>query len=616
MYLKIFLTIFLMSGICYGQYDTVITVHRDTTGTDTNKYDTLIYPQMKPLSAPYYQFLYNRKDTATAYNQTMWYNNGSLWFKRDRTHKYDLLLDSTFYITKWDTLGFKNIPLDTTFLITRWDTAGFGGGSGSSIDTSLFKRKADSVNINGYATNIKLMDSINRHVQMVTKGGTGLTSLTQGDILYASGTNLLTTLSKNTTASRYLSNAGGSNNPSWVQIDLSNGITGTIPKSNVDTTLFITRYDTTGFYNLPSGTVTSIVAGAGMDFTTITGTGTIAMGTPTTLTISTSNSTSGITHAHEISQWDHTYAYGSTGSMSNNSLNVDNIKIGGYAGKKGQENIAIGNFALTNVSSGTQFNIAIGTSALSSIIPVSGFIYGNIGIGINSGYDITGNYNTCIGSYTNISSTKTYSTVIGFQAATSKSSVMKLGRDGTVSTGEGQVQVLIGTDDNTLGIGGDSSRFIVAGGGYFTGNLRANAFIATSDIKQKKNITLLQSDTALTKIKKLNSVSFKWKKDSINNKKTFGLIAQDVEAIIPEAVHNGRSLISQDSVGIRIIDTLEYKKSKGERGYSVILNEISEDTKGIDYSVITVHLLEAIKELSIKVEALENRVKILESNLK
>ena len=55
---------------------------------------------------------------------------------------------------------------------------------------------------------------------------------TQGDLLYASAANTLARLGKNTTASRYLSNSGTSNNPAWAQVDLTNGVTGTLPISN------------------------------------------------------------------------------------------------------------------------------------------------------------------------------------------------------------------------------------------------------------------------------------------------------------------------------------------------------------------------------------------------
>ena len=54
----------------------------------------------------------------------------------------------------------------------------------------------------------------------------------QGDLLYASAANTLARLAKNTTASRYLSNSGSNNNPAWAQIDLTNGVTGTLPVGN------------------------------------------------------------------------------------------------------------------------------------------------------------------------------------------------------------------------------------------------------------------------------------------------------------------------------------------------------------------------------------------------
>ena len=54
----------------------------------------------------------------------------------------------------------------------------------------------------------------------------------QGDLLYGTTTDTLTTLPKNTSATRYLSNTGLSNNPAWAQIDMSNGVTGVLNGSN------------------------------------------------------------------------------------------------------------------------------------------------------------------------------------------------------------------------------------------------------------------------------------------------------------------------------------------------------------------------------------------------
>jgi hypothetical protein len=54
----------------------------------------------------------------------------------------------------------------------------------------------------------------------------------QGDTLYASAANTLTALTKDTNATRYLSNTGASNNPAWAQVGLTDGVMGTLPVAN------------------------------------------------------------------------------------------------------------------------------------------------------------------------------------------------------------------------------------------------------------------------------------------------------------------------------------------------------------------------------------------------
>ena len=68
----------------------------------------------------------------------------------------------------------------------------------------------------------------------VGNGGTGLTSATQGDILYASAADTLSKLAKDANSTRYLSNQGTSNNPSWNQVNLANGVTGNLPVGNLN----------------------------------------------------------------------------------------------------------------------------------------------------------------------------------------------------------------------------------------------------------------------------------------------------------------------------------------------------------------------------------------------
>lgn len=66
----------------------------------------------------------------------------------------------------------------------------------------------------------------------ITRGGTGLATVAQGDLLFGSASNVLSSLAKSTSATRYLSNTGTSNNPAWAQVDLTSGVTGVLPVAN------------------------------------------------------------------------------------------------------------------------------------------------------------------------------------------------------------------------------------------------------------------------------------------------------------------------------------------------------------------------------------------------
>jgi hypothetical protein len=67
----------------------------------------------------------------------------------------------------------------------------------------------------------------------VNKGGTALTNINQGDLIYGGETNVYYRLPKDTSKTRYITNQGGFNNsPGWGFVDLSNGVVGVLPGAN------------------------------------------------------------------------------------------------------------------------------------------------------------------------------------------------------------------------------------------------------------------------------------------------------------------------------------------------------------------------------------------------
>lgn len=157
-------------------------------------------------------------------------------------------------------------------------------------------------------------------VLTVTQGGTGLSSVTAGDMLYASASNTLAKLASAASGNVLLSGTA----PSWGKVPLTTHVSGTLPIANGGTgattqagainSLLPSQTGNNGKIlqtdgaNVSwatvsagsSGTVTSITAGSGLSGGTITTSGTISMGTPGTLSASSTNSASGSTHTHAV----------------------------------------------------------------------------------------------------------------------------------------------------------------------------------------------------------------------------------------------------------------------------------------------------------------------------
>lgn len=121
---------------------------------------------------------------------------------------------------------------------------------------------------------------------------------------------------------------------------------------------------------------------------------------------------------------------------------------------------------------------------------------------------------------------------------------------------------------------------------YVAGAIRASTLITTtalacSDLRFKKEIKPLHN--SLEKVLRMQGVNYYWKKDEFpdwefGNKKQIGFIAQDVEKIFPELVNT-----DEDSLGY----------------------------KSVDYSKLTPVLVEALKELNVKMETQQQVIQSL-----
>ena len=89
--------------------------------------------------------------------------------------------------------------------------------------------------------------------------------------------------------------------------------------------------------------------------------------------------------------------------------------------------------------------------------------------------------------------------------------------------------------DNTPQLGGNldiNGNYVTGTGGInITGVITAVNFNSTSDINLKKDIEVIQNATEI--LKEINGVKFSWKENDV---KSIGVIAQDVEKVLPELV--------------------------------------------------------------------------------
>ena len=122
-----------------------------------------------------------------------------------------------------------------------------------------------------------------------------------------------------------------------------------------------------------------------------------------------------------------------------------------------------------------------------------------------------------------------------------------------------------------------------------TGNVTAY-----SDERLKKNIKKIEN--AIDKIEKLNGVEFEWKE---NNKKSIGVIAQNVEKVLPELVEESETEILSDEIDPETLTPYVLGK---------------ETYKHVAYGNMVGLLIEAIKEQQNDINNLKHIITELKNN--
>jgi len=271
-----------------------------------------------------------------------------------------------------------------------------------------------------------------------------------------------------------------------------------------------------------------------------------------------------------------------------NTEGAGNVFVGaeaGYSNTTGWGNVFIGPITGAENITGEN-NVFMGLEAGNSnedgnsntfIGPGSGYLNisgsENVSIGLFAGSDNTGNQNTFVGSYAGeLNEFGNNNVFIGYGAGRYETGSGKLYIDNDSLSGEPLIYGEFSDIAPYLNISADTD---------FTGDVDVGGTITeVSDGRLKTDIENYKE--ALNHVSKLQGVTFNWIKDDSRrldpDEPQIGLIAQEVEEVIPELVRTDR-----------------------------------DGFKSVSYSKLTVVLLEALKEQQAMIEELHREVELLKN---
>ena len=235
----------------------------------------------------------------------------------------------------------------------------------------------------------------------------------------------------------------------------------------------------------------------------------------------------------------------------------------------GSQNNAFGYFAATSLTTGSE-NVCIGSGVASNSSSTTFSKCVLVGTDVAQGAAFTGEHNTLIGRQA------------GYFITSGENNSCLGSGSGTSSSPSGN----IGTGDNTICLGDNN----------ITALFCADTSISSSDERDKADIT--DFNIGLEWINALRPVTYKW------DKRTW--YGTDAE---PYGTPDGSKKKSSVNIGFLAQEMLAVEKTHGYGNTNddslIVMNNLDEMSYGIKYERLVPILVNAIKELSVKVTALE-----------
>ena len=245
------------------------------------------------------------------------------------------------------------------------------------------------------------------------------------------------------------------------------------------------------------------------------------------------------------------------GSTANLILESATRNVGVQGGLQVVGN-AIADSGFTGANPAMTFDGSQNTGFLGTISGGGG--YGSGGYSVTTGGAISGAGNMIVG----VQGTGASFTAFGPDAG---SSMQWNGSSGSVlfkyDNGGTATEIM-----NVGALGSSEFAIDVRDGANNVNKIRAAAFVTYSDESLKSEVKAM--DTALDTVMSLEGVEFTWKN---SGERDFGFIAQDVQKVVPKAVHTAK-----------------------------------DGVQGVDYSRLTSILVEAVKSQQVQIEELKNTI--------